>query len=160
MEPDAEFSSATSANNGSGLFSQVSSEVSAVVPEPSGLAEQSGAAEQSGVPEPADYAREFSEYAKAARGTAIKSHTKGDQFGEKLANQRATVYDQAAELARQYPPQVAANAMMEQAKANHVRTPPLVNFDQAGMQYVAAMAWQYCAWQIDSELPEAAPSWD
>jgi hypothetical protein len=112
------------------------------------------------IPEQIDFAQEFAEYAKAARGTAIKSHTKGDLFGEKLANQRADVYDQAADLARQYPPPVAANAMIEQAKANHVRTPPLVNFDQAGLQYVAAMAWQYCAWQINPALPEAAPSWD
>ncbi|HEX7658049.1 MAG TPA: hypothetical protein VF444_01110 [Pseudonocardiaceae bacterium] len=131
MQPDAEFGSLTSTDNGS---DPVSEEI--------------------------DHAQEFTEYAKAARGTAIKNHTKGDLFGEKLANRRADVYEKAAELVREYPLEVAASAMMEQAKANHVRIPPLVNFDEAGQQYVAAMAWQFCAWQIDKGLPEAAPSWD
>ena len=134
MEPGAETSSTGSAEVDTGADSALSGQV--------------------------DFADQFAEYAKAARGTAIKNHSKGDLFGEKLASQRAEVYDLAADMARQYPPPVAANAMMEQAKANHVRTPPLVNFDQAGLQYVAAMAWQFCARQIDPALPEAAPSWD
>ena len=112
------------------------------------------------MPDQADLARTFADYAKAARGTAIKNHTKGDNFGETLANARADVYDKAAELVRQLPVPDAAYEMMERAKAAHIRTPPLINFDQAGVQYATARAWQFCAWQIDPSLPEVAPRWD
>jgi hypothetical protein len=112
------------------------------------------------MPDQADLARTFADYAKAARGTAIKNHTKGDNFGETLANARADVYDKAAELVRQLPVPDAANEMMGRAKAAHIRTPPLINFDQAGVQYATARAWQFCAWQIDPSLPEVAPRWD
>lgn len=112
------------------------------------------------VPEQADVARMFADYGKAARGTAIKNHTKGDNFGERLANARADVYDKAAELVRQLPPQDAANEMMNRAKQAHIRTPPLIDFDSAGVQYAIARAWQFCAWKIDPTLPEVAPKWD
>jgi hypothetical protein len=111
-------------------------------------------------PEQADVARMFADYAKAARGTAIKNHTKGDVFGERLANNRAEVYDKAAELARQLPVTDAADDMMKRAKAAHIRTPPLIDFDSAGVQYAIARAWQFCAWKIDPSLPEVAPKWD
>jgi hypothetical protein len=112
------------------------------------------------VPDQADLARTFADYAKAARGTAIKNHTKGDNFGETLANARADVYDNASELIRQLPPADAANEMMNRAKAAHIRTPPLINFDAAGVQYAMARAWQFCAWQIEPGLSEVAPKWD
>jgi hypothetical protein len=112
------------------------------------------------LPDQADLARTFADYGKAARGTAIKNHTKGDTFGEKLANSRAEVYDRAAELVRQLPLPDAAHEMMERAKAAHIRTPPLIDFDTAGMQYATARAWQFCAWQIDPALPEVAPKWE
>lgn len=111
-------------------------------------------------PDEVDLSRTFADYAKAARGTAIKNHTKGDVFGETLANSRADVYDKAAELVRQLPLQDAANEMMDRAKAAHIRTPPLINFDSAGVQYATARAWQFCAWQIDPSLPEVAPKWE
>jgi hypothetical protein len=111
-------------------------------------------------PEQADVARMFADYAKAARGTAIKNHTKGDGFGERLANSRAEVYDKASELVRQLPVTDAANEMMKFAKAAHIRTPPLIDFDSAGVQYATARAWQFCAWKIDPSLPEVAPKWD
>lgn len=111
-------------------------------------------------PEPADLAKLFSDYAKAARGTAIKNHTKGDLFGEQLANCRADVYEKAAELVRQRSLPDAAGEMMDNARAAHVRTPPLIDFDSAGMQYNMARAWQFCAWKIDTTLPEVAPKWD
>jgi len=111
-------------------------------------------------PEPADLAKSFSDYAKAARGTAIKNHTKGDRFGETLANCRADVYERAADLMRQMSPTDAAAEMMTRARATHVRTPPLIDFDSAGVQYNAARAWQFCAWKIDPTLPEVAPKWD
>jgi len=112
------------------------------------------------VPVPVDLARAFSDYAKAARGTAIKNHTKGDTFGESLAGARADVYEKAADLVRQLPLTAAADEMMNRAKANHIRTPPLINFDSAGVQYASARAWQFCAWKIDPSLPEVAPKWD
>lgn len=112
------------------------------------------------LPDQADLARIFADYGKAARGTAVKNHTKGDTFGEMLANGRAEVYDKAAELVRQLPPHDAANEMMDRAKAAHIRTPPLIDFDTAGVQYATARAWQFCAWQIDPTLPEVAPKWE
>lgn len=113
-----------------------------------------------GPPDEVDLARTFADYAKAARGTAIKNHTKGDAFGETLANSRADVYEKAADLVRRQPLQAAANEMMDRAKAAHIRTPPLINFDTAGVQYATARAWQFCAWQIDSSLAEVAPKWE
>jgi hypothetical protein len=105
-------------------------------------------------------ARRFEQWRKAARGTATKNHLKNDTFGETLATARAEVYEKAAELVRQLPLPDAAAEMMNRAKAAHVRTPPLINFDSAGVQYTNARAWQFCAWQIDPSLPEVAPSWD
>jgi hypothetical protein len=116
--------------------------------------------EQSEQPDLADLAQAFGDYAKAARGTAIKNHTKGDLFGETLANSRADVYDKAAELVRRLPLADAATEMMNRARASHVRTPPLIDFDSAGVQYNAARAWQFCAWKINPSLPEVAPKWD
>jgi hypothetical protein len=135
-------------------------QLSADVPDHNDLPRQVDMPEQDDVPDHADLARTFADYAKAARGTAIKNHTKGDTFGENLAASRADVYDKAAELMRQLPPTDAANEMMNRAKAAHIRTPPLINFDSAGMQYATARAWQFCAWKIDPSLPEVAPKWD
>jgi hypothetical protein len=111
-------------------------------------------------PEPAELARMFADYAKAAHGTAIKNHSKGDLFGETLAKSRADVYEKASELVRQLPLADAATEMMNRARASHVRTPPLIDFDAAGVQYNTARAWQFCAWKIDPTLPEVAPKWD
>lgn len=111
-------------------------------------------------PEPVELSRMFADYAKAARGTAIKNHTKGDLFGETLANSRAEVYEKASEMVRQLPLADAAAEMMNLAKAMHVRTPPLIDFDAAGVQYNSARAWQFCARKIDPDLPEVAPKWD
>ena len=110
--------------------------------------------------EPGELSRMFADYAKAARGTAIKNHTKGDLFGETLANSRADVYEKASEMVRQLPLADAAAEMMNLAKAMHVRTPPLIDFDAAGVQYNSARAWQFCARKIDPDLPEVAPKWD
>lgn len=113
-----------------------------------------------GVPEQTDMARLFTDFAKAARGTAIKNHTKGDAFGESLASSRAEVYEQASDLIRQLAPPEAASEMMSRARNAHIRTPPLMNFDSAGVQYTTARAWQFCAWKIDPTLPEVAPKWE
>jgi hypothetical protein len=98
-------------------------------------------------------------WARGARGTAIKNHNKGDLYGEVLANTRADVYDQAAELVRQLAPPDAAAEMMNRAKAAHVRTPPMIDFDSAGVQYATARAWQFCARTIEPDLPEIQTDW-
>jgi hypothetical protein len=53
----------------------------------------------------------------------------------------------------------AAREMINRAQAAYVRTPPLTDFDRAGVQYIMARAWQFCARQIDPHLPEVAPAW-
>lgn len=101
----------------------------------------------------------FGRWALAARGTAAKNHAKGDAFGERLANARADVYDRAAALVKGMSDADAAVEMMSRAKHAHIRTPPLIDFDDAGAQYTVARAWQFCAWHLDPELPEVQPKW-
>lgn len=88
-------------------------------------------------------------YARVAAGTAYARQTRNDAYGHTLAASRAQVYAQAGELARIMDLSDAAQEMMRRAQATHVRLPPLIDFDPAGIQYVAARAWQFCAWQID-----------
>lgn len=113
-----------------------------------------------GDPASQDLAQVFADCAKAARGTAIKNRSKGDSFGDELATKRAAVYEMAAELVRKLPPEDAAKEMLERARAAHIRTPPLIDFDRAGVQYSQARAWQFCAQRIDPSLPEVAPKWE
>jgi hypothetical protein len=110
-------------------------------------------------PRATELAETFAAYANAARGTASSAGCRGDGFAESLARTRAGVYDRAAELVRNVPPGEAARTMMENAMTRHVRTPPLTDFDKAGLGYIAARAWQFCAWQIDPTLEEVAPAW-
>lgn len=102
----------------------------------------------------------YATFAKAANGTAFARRTHDDHYGETLAASRAEVYAEAAELVRLMPPPLAAREMINRATAAHVRNPPLVGFDSAGVQYTIARAWQFCAWQIDPSLPEVAPAWN
>jgi hypothetical protein len=101
----------------------------------------------------------FAAYGDAARSTASGAGSRGDGFAESLAMTRAGVYDQAAELLENLPPDRAARTMMDNAATRHVRTPRLAEFDKAGLGYIAARAWQFCAWQVDPTLQEAAPTW-
>jgi hypothetical protein len=107
----------------------------------------------------AELAATFAAYAAAARSTASGAGSRGDGFAESLARTRAGVYDQAAELLQKVPPDQAAHTMMDNAATRHVRTPPLTDFDNAGLGYIAARAWQFCAKQIDPTLAEVAPAW-
>jgi hypothetical protein len=109
---------------------------------------------------PAEFAELFSGYARAARGTALKAKSKSDPFGEQLAEARALVYDQAADVVRQNTLTVAAGQLMHNASRTHVRTAPLMDFDNAGLQYISSRAWQFCALQIDPSMPEVAAKWD
>ena len=113
-----------------------------------------------GDPASQDLAQIFADYAKAARGTAIKNRSKGDGFGDELATKRAAVYEMAADLVRKLPLAEAAQKMLENARSAHIRTPPLIDFDRAGVQYSMARAWQFCAQKIDPSLPDVAPKWD
>lgn len=105
-------------------------------------------------------AERFQHYARSARGTAVKNRTRGDAFGEQLATARAEVYEQAAELVRRMPARQAAQEMMDRAGRSHVRTPPLMEFEGAGLRYIAARAWQFCALEIDPGLQQKAPRWE
>lgn len=125
-----------------------------------GVAMEQAANETIGDPANQDLAQVLADYAKAARGTAIKNRSKGDSFGDELASKRAAVYDLAADLVRRYPLDEAAKQMLENARSAHIRTPPLIDFDRAGVQYSQARAWQFCARLIDPSLPEVAPKWD
>jgi hypothetical protein len=107
----------------------------------------------------AELVETFAAYAAAARSTASGAGGRGDGFAESLARTRAGVYDQAAELLQRMPPDRAAHTMMDNAATRHVRTPPLTDFDSAGLGYIAARAWQFCATQIDPNLQEVAPAW-
>jgi hypothetical protein len=108
----------------------------------------------------AGWAAKFEDWAKATRGTAIKQRTKGDSFGEQLALTRADTYDRAAALVRAKPLDEAVATMMAQARMASIRTPPLIDFDDAAMSYKIARAWQFCAKAIDPTVDEVQKSWD
>lgn len=109
---------------------------------------------------PAELAERFAGYARAARGTALQAKGKSDPYGERLANNRAEVYDKASNTVLRLPLDRAATEMMEQAGRTHVRTAPLMDFDNTGVQYICARAWQYCALEIDPNLKQQAPQWE
>ena len=125
-----------------------------------GVAMEQAANDIIGDPADQDLAQVFADYAKAARGTAIKNRSKGDGFGDELATKRAAVYEMAADLVRRLSRAEAAKQMLENARSAHIRTPPLIDFDRAGVQYSQARAWQFCAKLIDPSLPDVAPKWD
>jgi preprotein translocase subunit SecA len=102
----------------------------------------------------------FCEYSRAAEGTAQKNRAKGDEFGEALAKARADVYQQAANLVRTQSLADALAAMLERAKASHVKTPPLIDFERAGVRYIMSRAWQFCAMKINPSVTEVAAKWD
>lgn len=111
-------------------------------------------------PSATDISDRYSEYAKAAHSTASRCRSKGDSYGEQLASTRAKVYEEAASIAASMPVQRAAEEMMRRAASEHVRTPPLIGFDEAGLRYITARAWQFCALEIDPRLQTRAPKWD
>lgn len=116
-------------------------------------------ADQAATTADTDMAEVFTGYARAAAGTAYSRQANNDAYGHTLAASRAHVYTQAADLVHDMDLSSAAQEMMRRAQASHVRLPPLIDFDAAGIQYVVARAWQFCAWQIDPDLPMVAPRW-
>lgn len=105
-------------------------------------------------------ATSYQRWSSAARGTAYRNQVRGDTYGVAIAMARAAVYDEATTIVRHLPASEAAAEMMSRARAAHVRMPPLIAYDAAGVQYSTARAWQHCAWQVDPELPEVQPRWD
>lgn len=85
---------------------------------------------------------------------------KGDVFGEALLLIRAGIREEAAGLLLTVEPAAAARLMMRNAAAHVTRHPPLIDYDQAAMEYTRARSWQFCALAIDPSLPEVQPRWD
>ena len=102
----------------------------------------------------------FRRWARAARGTAARCAGQRDSYGARLASARAKVYDQAAALVGELgATSDAASRLLDNASRLVVPAPPLSAFDEAGIRYCAARAWQCCAWQLDPGLPEVQPPW-
>ena len=69
-------------------------------------------------------------------------------------------YQRAVELLKANPdPRRAARLMIGHAAEAHVRTPPLIGFDQAAVRYTTARTWQRCARMLDPSLDEVQPLW-
>ena len=102
----------------------------------------------------------FRQWASAARSTAARCAAQRDSYGVELATSRAAVYDQAAKLVVQLGVTPAAAArLLDNASRLVVLSPPLMNFDAAGISYCTARAWQRCAQELDPTLPEVQPPW-
>lgn len=110
--------------------------------------------------EPAALVEEWSRWAHGARGTAALRVAGGDRFGARLAEVRGEVRREAVELLLASATSAeAAEEMHRRARARQQRTPPLIGFDQAAVEYTAARTWQACAWALDPELPEVQVRW-
>jgi hypothetical protein len=104
---------------------------------------------------------DFRDWAKAARGTAMRCQFTGDPYGEQLATARAEVYQQAADRTERSGESLhTAESLMHDAGLLVVRSAPLMDFDPNGIHYVQALAWQLCAHRIDPTVPEVQPHWD
>lgn len=110
---------------------------------------------------------EAEQAAKLWREWAVGGHhqsrvlaAQGSLFDSALKNARAAIYERAAALLRANPdPEKAAQLMIKNATETHVRTPPLVGFDNAAVRYTVARAWQRCALMLDPSLGEVQPLW-
>jgi hypothetical protein len=103
--------------------------------------------------------------ALAARGTALRERNRHPnyKFGAQLATARAEVYAAAADIARQHPLAGAARMMLAEASqlAPQVRWVRFIEpDDEKYLQYIRCRAWQWCAWQLDPDMPQVAPNWD
>lgn len=111
------------------------------------------------------WAIRFEHCALAAKGTAIKRRTVNDAFGARLAGARAEVYALAARVVRdrEVVDTDLAAFLMRKAAERHVgsaQSQPLRGYDDHTLSYIEARAWQWCAWEIDPDLPEVQPKWD
>jgi hypothetical protein len=86
--------------------------------------------------------------------------SQGSLFDSALKDARAATYEGAMALLRANPErQKAAQMMIKRAAELHVRTPPLVSFDEAAIRYTMARTWQRCALLLDPSLDEVQPLW-
>jgi hypothetical protein len=121
----------------------------------------------------------FARWAKGARGTAHAARLRADGYGAALADHRARVYEAAAQIVRQMDTARAVAEMVRAAALARVNDPqwlkldalgrpvidpaknrPLFGFDDDGLRFAQARAWQLCAWQLDPDVPEVQPGWD
>lgn len=103
---------------------------------------------------------EWSRWAHGAHGTAARCRHEGDEFGARLATARGGVRREAAELLRASDDLAeAAREMHRRARALWQRTPPLIGFDPAALDYTRARTWQACARALDPNLPEIQARW-
>lgn len=81
-------------------------------------------------------------------------------FDSSLKSARALTYERAvATLHANSDLAKATTLMMNNAIEAHIRTPPLVGFDQAAIRYTVARTWQRCALMLDPSLVEVQPLW-
>lgn len=85
---------------------------------------------------------------------------KGDPYAVELSLARAAIYREAADLVDDRGELEGAKIMLDHAARLRVLTPPLVGFDAAGLSYIRARAWQFCAQHLDAAAPTVQPAWE
>jgi hypothetical protein len=108
-----------------------------------------------------DWVEYFSDIATAAKNTAQRRVVQGDDFGAECARARAQIYAEAATAMREATDLAAAAQDLHQRGRRHKTSgsPPLIGFDDAALDHLRASAWQWCAQQLDPNLPEIETSW-
>lgn len=102
----------------------------------------------------------WASWAVAAHQLSRVLAAQGSLFDASLKNARAVTYERAAALLRASPDrEKAARSMIRNAVEAHVRTPPLIGFDDAALRYTVARTWQRCAVMLDPALNEVQPLW-
>lgn len=111
-------------------------------------------------PTRADLAAQWRSYLDFARaGERIDTHRE-DLFGAALNTARAEVLLGALELIHKNKPlEDAAAELMKSALHYSVRTPPLIGYDEAAINYTKARKLQQCAWDIDPDLSQVQAPW-
>lgn len=110
--------------------------------------------------QPQEPAERFRAWAKAASCTAMNHRASRDAYAERLSLARSAVYEDAADLVEERGVEDAVPEMLARAGRLRVLTPPIVNFDAAGLRYIQARAWQFCAQTLDPQAPVVQPPWD
>lgn len=99
-------------------------------------------------------------WAAAGRRQSRALAAQGSMFDSSLKDARAVTYERAVALLHANPDMaIAGRLMLKNAVESHVRTPPLVGFDQAAIRYTVARTWQRCALMLDASLAEVQPVW-
>ena len=104
-------------------------------------------------------ATQWHSYAASNRDLARLHSDRGNLFLAELRMAGAQVREQAALMVVKMAPDEAAEEMMRRAVRHAVRTPPLINYDAAGVSYTMARTWQACARAIDPLLDEVQEIW-